>query len=65
MPAPNLLGVYGEKGIGTSETKPGGRGYTSAWVDSQGLIWVFGGLGLTDVLFGTYRVFGHSNGISR
>jgi hypothetical protein len=42
-------GSYGEKGIGTSSTVPGGRSDATIWVDSStGLFWLFGGLGFSD-----------------
>ena len=39
-------GMYGAQGIPTSTSTPGGRGSASGWTDSQGNLWLFGGLGL-------------------
>ena len=39
----NGPGIYGTKGVGTSFTKPGARGGSVSWKDSDGNLWLFGG----------------------
>lgn len=38
-------GVYGTKGVAAPTNKPGARAYGATWVDLQGNLWLFGGLG--------------------
>ena len=38
-------GVYGIEGTAASANHPGGRDYAASWVDSNGNLWLFGGLG--------------------
>lgn len=38
--------VYGTKGIGAPENKPGGRIDAVSWTDNFGNLWLFGGYGL-------------------
>ena len=39
-------GVYGTKGTAAAANIPGGRYTSAAWLDADGLFWVFGGEGL-------------------
>ncbi|MBB1286573.1 T9SS type A sorting domain-containing protein [Flavisolibacter sp. BT320] len=39
-------GVYGTKGIPSSQNKPGGRAGAVSWTDASGNFWLFGGYGL-------------------
>jgi len=41
----DALGVYGTKGQGDPANVPGGRNASVSWVDAQGKLWLFGGLG--------------------
>ena len=41
----SAAGIYGIKGQGLASNSPGGRGSASAWTDSSGALWLFGGLG--------------------
>ena len=41
----NALGIYGTKGISSPTKKPGARQLSVGWIDSQGNLWLFGGLG--------------------
>jgi N-acetylneuraminic acid mutarotase len=43
--AANQPGVYGTKGVASSSTVPGARFSASAWTDSSGTLWLFGGFG--------------------
>jgi N-acetylneuraminic acid mutarotase len=38
-------GVYGTLGVPSPQNVPGGRYAASAWIDSQGNLWLFGGAG--------------------
>ncbi len=38
-------GVYGTQGVPAAGNVPGGRSGATTWIDSQGLLWLFGGLG--------------------
>jgi len=40
---PNPTGVYGTKGTAASGNAPQGRSGNSAWTDSSGNLWIFGG----------------------
>lgn len=42
---PCAAGVYGTQGTANAGNSPGGRNASSAWMDSSGNFWVFGGLG--------------------
>jgi len=41
----NEAGRYGTQGIGAASNMPGGRSYSTSWVDSSGTLWLFGGAG--------------------
>jgi hypothetical protein len=41
----NQNGVYGSKGVAASDTVPGARFSASAWTDSSGALWLYGGFG--------------------
>jgi hypothetical protein len=43
----NADGVYGTKGTASLSNVPGGRQASSAWVDSSGNFWLFGGYNLS------------------
>jgi N-acetylneuraminic acid mutarotase len=43
---PGAAGVYGTQGIAAAGDLPGARMGSSAWVDTSGNLWLFGGLGL-------------------
>jgi Kelch motif/Galactose oxidase, central domain len=43
---PNAAGVYGTQGSAAAANVPGARMGGSAWLDSSGNVWLFGGLGL-------------------
>ncbi len=49
VPGPNsgLPGVYGTQGFIGAANTPGGRDQGSAWTDSSGNLWLFGGFGAT------------------
>jgi N-acetylneuraminic acid mutarotase len=40
---PNQVGTYGTKGVGAPDNVPGARSQASAWIDSSGVFWLFGG----------------------
>ncbi|CAD5252326.1 MULTISPECIES: MBG domain-containing protein [unclassified Imperialibacter] len=46
------VGVYGEVDVTNAENYPGARAYTSGRMDSDGNVWVFGGLGYGEADFG-------------
>jgi hypothetical protein len=57
----NQLGVYGTKGIASSNNIPSTRHQTMSWIDRSGNAWLFGGLG---ELFGATNyqfVYGYNN----
>ena len=37
------LAVYGTKGVASAGNVPGARGYSNAWIDTSGNLWLFGG----------------------
>jgi len=39
----NASGSYGSVGVPSSNNVPGARGYSNAWTDSSGNMWLFGG----------------------
>ena len=39
------LGAYGVKGMAAAANHPGSRGNSIAWVDSENMLWLFGGSG--------------------
>lgn len=39
------VGVYGTQGVATPTNMPGARAYETAWTDSNGDVWLFGGVG--------------------
>lgn len=41
----NQTGVYGNNGIATSASKPGGRYSAVSWKDTSGNLWLLGGIG--------------------
>jgi len=41
----NVYGVYGTQGVAAPANMPGGRAYASAWTDTSGNLWLFGGSG--------------------
>ncbi len=41
----NATGLYGTKGLSSPNKKPGARQLSTGWTDSQGNLWLFGGLG--------------------
>jgi N-acetylneuraminic acid mutarotase len=43
----NAYGVYGIKGVPSVDNKPGGRYGSVNWIDTDGNLWIFGGIGLT------------------
>jgi hypothetical protein len=43
---PNAAGVYGTQGTAAAGNVPGARMGGSAWLDGNGNVWLFGGLGL-------------------
>ncbi|TDU80882.1 Calx-beta domain-containing protein [Prosthecobacter fusiformis] len=40
------VGTYGAQGVATASTIPGSRSDASAWVDKNGMFWLFGGNGI-------------------
>jgi N-acetylneuraminic acid mutarotase len=42
----NASGVYGTLGTAAVSSVPGGRDSMSSWIDSAGVLWVFGGYGI-------------------
>ena len=48
----NQHGVYGTKGVPDTENYPGSREGSVSWVDTDGNLWVFGGLGYAESSFG-------------
>lgn len=38
-------GVYGTMGVAAPENSPGGRTDAATWIDSDGMLWMFGGIG--------------------
>jgi hypothetical protein len=49
-------GVYGALGEPSVNTQPGARDSGTAWLDSQGTVWLFGGAGYDST--GTYDPYG-------
>jgi N-acetylneuraminic acid mutarotase len=49
--AADLGGVYGTLGVPSTTNMPGGRYFTSSWIDRDGDFWVFGGDGLDSTGF--------------
>jgi len=47
-------GVYGSKGVATSSNKPGSRSASACWTDSNGIFWLFGGIGYDYIGYGGY-----------
>ncbi|NHI94347.1 MAG: galactose oxidase [Candidatus Lokiarchaeota archaeon] len=45
----NNLGRYGTKGVVDAANVPGGRCYSSSYIDTNGNFWLFGGLGCDNV----------------
>ena len=43
------LGVYGTMGVTSSTNTPGARRLSQAWKDNSGTLWLFGGLGYSNV----------------
>jgi hypothetical protein len=41
-------GTYGTLEKPSDNSIPGGRVYSCEWIDNDGLLWLFGGLGLND-----------------
>lgn len=41
----DVPGIYGTKGAASPSNIPGSRQYSSAWMDSNGYLWLFGGFG--------------------
>lgn len=41
----NQPAVYGTKGIGNLANRPGARQWSHSWTDTQGRLWLFGGVG--------------------
>jgi N-acetylneuraminic acid mutarotase len=39
------LGVYGSQGTPAAANMPGSRGQAISWIDSSGILWLFGGFG--------------------
>jgi hypothetical protein len=44
---------YGELNRGTSSTYPGIRGWSVTWIDNDGVLWLYGGQGYTNVSSGS------------
>jgi N-acetylneuraminic acid mutarotase len=47
----NLAGIYGTKGTADPTNVPGARSGAVSWIDSQGKLWLFGGLGIDSALW--------------
>lgn len=45
----DLLGNYGTKGVPAPSNMPGGRSEAVSWIDSQDVLWLFGGWGWSAV----------------
>jgi N-acetylneuraminic acid mutarotase len=45
--AANQYDIYSTKGVAASGNAPGAHGYSVAWADSSGSLWLFGGYGYT------------------
>jgi hypothetical protein len=43
--ADNATSVYGSQGTISASTVPGARQSASSWIDSNGRLWLFGGVG--------------------
>lgn len=43
--SPNAAGIYGDKGVASSQNFPGSRMGSSTWIDKNGQMWMFGGIG--------------------
>ncbi len=41
--SPNMVAVYGTKGVPSLNNKPGGRALSATWIDSNNNLWLFGG----------------------
>ena len=41
----NQPGVYGTQGVASSSNIPGARNGVSSWIDSNNILWLFGGYG--------------------
>ncbi len=51
-------GVYGTKGVAADANKPGSRWGALSWIDTEGNLWLFGGLGV-----GTAGTMGMNNAL--
>ncbi len=40
-----VKGIYGTKGVASASNMPGGRGLSVSWIDANGNLWLFGGIG--------------------
>jgi Galactose oxidase, central domain len=49
-PGAGLPGQYGTMGMASASNMPGGRENASAWIDSRGNLWLFGGAGYDSTL---------------
>jgi N-acetylneuraminic acid mutarotase len=56
----NASGVYGTLGIAAPGNVPGARSGSVSWIDSAGVLWLFGGAG-----FDSVGTFGHLNDLWR
>jgi hypothetical protein len=41
----NVSGIYGTQGVAAASNVPGGREGSVSWIDSNGNLWLFGGIG--------------------
>ncbi len=55
---PKQIGVYGTRGVGAPENRPGARRSAAFWTDGNGAFWLFGGRGFAGVPTGAS---GHLN----
>lgn len=46
--------LYGQKGVASAENMPGGRHNATSWTDAAGNVWLFGGLGYSDLGYAYY-----------
>lgn len=45
----NQNGTFGVEGTGSASNIPGGRSFSSSWMDTAGNLWLFGGMGFDSI----------------
>ncbi|MBD3228655.1 MAG: hypothetical protein GF329_10770 [Candidatus Lokiarchaeota archaeon] len=61
----DVNGVYGIKGTPDSNNYPGSRFSSVSWIDSEGDLWLFGGMGNAESTYGSLNDFWKFNHTSK